>query len=196
MRLRTVSGSKMPVVVDRSVLRLNKTSKINVETNGRLDFGLSGQYDPPCNESFLIMDEDSQLNINGKVRIKPGCEIALYPNSKLSIGNSTYLNSNSKIIVRDSVNIGQSCAISWNVTIMDTDFHTIINNNQEQLNTSPINIGNDVWIGAEAMILKGVTIGDGAIVAAKSVVTKDVPPHTLVAGQPARIIKESIEWKP
>ena len=56
--------------------------------------------------------------------------------------------------------------------------------------TNPVNIGNDIWIGANAVILPGVTIGDHSVVAAGAVVTKDVPPHTLVAGVPAKIIKE------
>lgn len=61
--------------------------------------------------------------------------------------------------------------------------------------TAPIQIGNHVWIGARAIILKGVTIGDGVVVAAGAVVTKDVPPNTLVGGVPAKIIKENISWE-
>lgn len=61
--------------------------------------------------------------------------------------------------------------------------------------SAPIHIGNHVWIGARATILKGVTIGDGAVVAAGAVVNKDVPPNTLVGGVPARIIKENISWE-
>ena len=58
-----------------------------------------------------------------------------------------------------------------------------------------MNIGNHVWIGAKAMIMKGVNIGDGAIIAAGAVVTKDVPARCLVAGVPAKVIKTDIEWK-
>lgn len=58
-----------------------------------------------------------------------------------------------------------------------------------------VNIGNKVWIATGAMILPGVTIGDGAIVAAGAVVTKDVPEKCMVAGVPAKVIKENVEWK-
>ena len=58
-----------------------------------------------------------------------------------------------------------------------------------------MNIGNHVWIGENSMVLKGVTIGDGVVIAASSVVTRDIPPHSLVAGIPAKVIRENIEWK-
>ena len=60
--------------------------------------------------------------------------------------------------------------------------------------SAPIIIKDNVWIGMSAIILKGVTVGEGAIVAAGSVVTKDVPPHTIVAGVPARVIKKDVYY--
>ena len=61
--------------------------------------------------------------------------------------------------------------------------------------SKPVHIGNHVWIGRSAIILKGVTIGAGAIVGAGSVVTRDVPARSLVAGNPAKVIKENVEWE-
>ena len=61
--------------------------------------------------------------------------------------------------------------------------------------SKPIKIGNHVWIGQRATVLKGVTIGDGAVIAAGSIVTRDVPPHSLVGGIPAKVLKENVEWK-
>ena len=78
------------------------------------------------------------------------------------------------------------------VVIRDYDGHTIDLPGYEI--AKPIHIGEHVWIGNRAIILKGVTIGDGAIVAAGALVTGDVPAHTIVAGVPARIIKENINW--
>ena len=61
--------------------------------------------------------------------------------------------------------------------------------------TKPIEIGDHVWIGLRAIILKGVKIGNGSVIAAGAVVTRDVPPYSLVAGVPARVIKENIYWE-
>lgn len=61
--------------------------------------------------------------------------------------------------------------------------------------TAPINIGNHVWIGLRAIILKGVTIGDGAVIAAGAVVTNNVPANSVVAGVPARVMSENVNWE-
>ncbi|MNW06569.1 putative acetyltransferase [compost metagenome] len=74
--------------------------------------------------------------------------------------------------------------------ISDTDYHQI----EGTVSTKPIVIGDEVWIGCKSIILKGVTIGNGAVVAAGSVVTKDVEPYTLVAGIPAKVIKRDVRW--
>ncbi|MCQ2515275.1 MAG: hypothetical protein MJ094_00245 [Saccharofermentans sp.] len=75
---------------------------------------------------------------------------------------------------------------------MDSDAHKVIGNDNE---AREISIGNHVWIGSRVTVLKGVSIGDGAIIAAGSVVTKDVPAHSMVAGCPARVVKEYVEWE-
>ncbi|GAB6462948.1 hypothetical protein bcgnr5376_14870 [Bacillus cereus] len=92
---------------------------------------------------------------------------------------------------KEKVEIGKDCAISWDVTITDTDYHSINN----RYDTSPVKIGNNVWIGCNATILKGVCIADGAVIAANSVVTRDVPPNCLVAGVPGEVVKEGIKWR-
>jgi acetyltransferase-like isoleucine patch superfamily enzyme len=86
--------------------------------------------------------------------------------------------------------VGADCAISWDVTITDSDEHWQHHVEMVQ----PVRIGDHVWIGARAAVLKGVTIGDGAIVAAGAVVVDDVPAGALAAGVPARIVREGVEW--
>ncbi len=110
--------------------------------------------------------------------------------ARVEIGAHTYLNRRTEITCHERVSIGEHCAIAWDVSIMDTDAHTF----SGQPHTAPVTIGDHVWIGARAVILKGVTIGEGAVVAAGSVVTKDVPPGVLVGGNPARVIREGVHW--
>jgi len=110
--------------------------------------------------------------------------------AEIVIGDRTYINRRTEIMSKSSVKIGNDCAISWDVVISDTDYHQI----EGTVSTKPIVIGDEVWIGCKSIILKGVTIGNGAVVAAGSVVTKDVEPNTLVAGIPAKVIKRDVRW--
>jgi acetyltransferase-like isoleucine patch superfamily enzyme len=137
---------------------------------------------------------------SGKGQVRLGARVRLFPQvgfylesdeAVVTIGRMTFLNRRTEIMAKELVSIGDECAISWDVSISDTDYHQL---GAGRPDTSPVLIGNHVWIGARATILKGVSIGDGAIVAAGSVVTKDVPPRSLVAGVPARIIRDDVSW--
>ena len=124
-------------------------------------------------------------------------------NAIVSIGNRCFIGY-SKIVCSENVTIGDDVLISWGCTIVDHNSHSIywdercddvINwihgkKNWSNVNIKPVKIGNKVWIGFNSIILKGVNIGEGAIVGAGSVVTKDIPPYTIVAGNPAKIIRK------
>jgi acetyltransferase-like isoleucine patch superfamily enzyme len=116
----------------------------------------------------------------------PGVRIECWTGATIRIGNGTYLNRNVEIVAAQSVTIGRDCQIARDVIIMDTDQHPLPGSG---LVTAPVNIGDRVWIGARAIILKGVTIGHDAVVGAGSVVTKDVPPMAVVAGVAARVLR-------
>lgn len=121
-----------------------------------------------------------------------GCSLAVTEGASLTLGNG-YMNLNSKIRCREKITIGDGTVISENVHIRDSDVHTILNSNRPK--TQPVHIGKHVWIGAGAIILKGVTIGDGAIIAAGSVVTRNIPARCLAAGNPAKVVKENVDWE-
>lgn len=115
---------------------------------------------------------------------------------ELSIGPRTRIWDGTRIMAYHSISIGAECAISWNCTILDCDLHYLSFDGETfEPNSAPIKIGDHVWIGCNVTILKGVTIGDGAVIAAGSVVTRDVPAHTLVAGVPAKTMKSNVAWK-
>ena len=93
--------------------------------------------------------------------------------------------------VNESIIIGNNVMIAQAVTIRDTDhaFDSLLTPMCEQgITTSPVLINDNVWVGHSAIILKGVTIGTGAVVAANAVVTRDVPPYSIVGGVPAKVI--------
>ncbi len=105
----------------------------------------------------------------------------------IRIGNGTYINRNTLIIAEEQVSIGRDCKISWDVIIMDSDLHPV---RSESVENKPVVIEDYVWIGCRSIVLKGVTIGKGSIIAAGSVVTKDVPPGCIAGGNPARILAD------
>ncbi len=115
-----------------------------------------------------------------------GVRLEIGKNGKLIIKNGTYLNRNTLIVANKLVEIGSDCKISWDVIIMDTDLHPLPG--KTETIDRPVVIGNNVWIGCRAIILKGVKIGNGAIIAAGSVVTKDIPENSIAAGVPAKVI--------
>jgi acetyltransferase-like isoleucine patch superfamily enzyme len=112
--------------------------------------------------------------------------------ARLSIGDATSVGDRTEIHCGSEVAIGARCSISWDVVIMDRDYHSL---GDGPATPSPVEIGSDVWIGCRAIVLKGVTIGPGAVVAAGSVVTRDVAPAALVAGNPARVVRTDVSWR-
>ena len=130
-------------------------------------------------------------NRGGRVEVAnctffPGVRLECWSNARLVIGNGTYLNRNTEVIAAQEVTIGKDCKIAWDVVIMDTDQHGV---GEDTRISKPVHIGNRVWIGCRAIILKGVTIGDDSVVGAGAIVTKDVPPKTVVVGQAARAVR-------
>jgi acetyltransferase-like isoleucine patch superfamily enzyme len=113
--------------------------------------------------------------------------------ARIEIGDGTAIGDRTEIHAGNRVSIGTGCNISWDVNILDRDYHKL-ESDQEVI--APVHIGDRVWIGCRAIILKGVTIGDGSVVAAGSVVTRDVPAGALVAGNPAKVIREGVVWEP
>ena len=141
--------------------------------------------------SLLYMAEGARLIVSGPFDIYSGARVYINSNACLELG-SGYINSNLNLSCFQHIKIGEHVAISENVTLRDSDDHTLSCASQPV--TSPITIGDHVWIGMNVTILKGVTIGDEAVIAAGAVVTRDIPPHCLAAGVPARVIKENVTW--
>lgn len=137
---------------------------------------------------FLKIGENAEIFCND-FAVHYGCHISVGPEAKL-IMESGYMNNSCWLNCAKSISIGENVSIGNEVIIRDNDAHSI----EGRQSAAPIVIGNHVWIGARAIILKGVTIGDGAVIAAGAVVTHDVPAYTLVGGVPAKVIREGVEW--
>lgn len=172
----------------RTILLFDKGSII--KGNGKLYLN-ANCFCENGRSTILRMDANSSLEVQGKFKVFYGGDIICFENSHLKIG-SGFCNSDIKIRCKKEIIIGEEVFISHDVTIMDSDSHVIDENTE---NTKSVTIGNHVWIGSRVLILKGVTIGDGAVIAAGSVVNRDVPAHALVAGNPAVVKREHVSWK-
>ena len=164
---------------------------ISITGGGNLDIGARHRTDF-FYQSLFSLSDNSHLKIEGTFKIFTGCRVEVSPHARLELGSGS-MNNNCQIACFHHIKIGHGVAIGEGVRMWDSDGHTIVNSDYEM--SKPIEIGNHVWIGIYSTILKGVKIGDGAVIAAGSLVTKDVPPGALVGGIPAKIIKKNIEWK-
>ena len=146
-------------------------------------------------KAILKLEDQSQLTVNGIFQAYYDTEIWVYPKGNLALGHG-YINAGTQLRCMEEITIDDGCAIGRNVLIMDFDAHEITYaDGRKNRITAPIRIGKHVWIGAGSTVLKGVTIGDNAIIGAGSVVTKNVPAKTVVAGNPARVIRDNIQWR-
>lgn len=143
------------------------------------------------NNTDVYVADGANLIINGDVDIFSNCKITCLGKGQLVL-NGGFVNERSQILSYSLIEIGSDCAIGCDVIIRDYDFHKLDIDSYEV--SKPIHIGNHVWIGQRAMILKGVSIGDGAVVAAGAIVTHDVPANCVVAGIPAKVIREHVNW--
>ena len=163
-------------------------------------------------KSVVFYEEAVLINYNKKNKLIIGDfnhirgEIFVYESGSIKTGTHTYIGPGSRIWCRESIQIGSNVLISYLVDIHDTNAHSLDwkERRRESIElfekgrptttvsdvvNAPIIIEDDVWIGFKATILKGVRVGRGAVIAAGSVVTKDVLPFTVVAGNPACVVR-------
>ena len=165
------------------------------------------------NQSVVI--HPSTWFVRKHLRWKPHCRVTIDEQSQvdgwllfdredavITIGKRVFMGGT--LIAAQRIEIGDDVMISWGVTIADHNSHALSFSQRAKdvmdwrsgkkdwtyVKMAPVMIESKVWIGFNAIVLKGVTIGEGAVVGAGAVVTKDVPPWTVVAGNPAKIIRE------
>ena len=144
----------------------------------------------------------------GRLRIGAGsivrCRVDFdSPGGQIVIGDRCFIGA-SHLVCHTSISIGHDVIMSWGVTIVDHDSHSVDWTHRrhdvadwmrgekrwEAIDIKPVKIGDRVWVGFGASILKGVTVGEGAVIGARSVVTRDVPANSIVAGNPARVLRQ------
>jgi acetyltransferase-like isoleucine patch superfamily enzyme len=155
-------------------LRGKARAPFSVRLQGRVQLSGDGE---------VVLGEG--VSLNGTV---VPVELVTYSSGRIEIGNHTFINYGSSIAARASVKIGHYCHLGHYTFVMDNDQHGVVRR-MELPQSDPVIIEDHVWIGCKAVILPGVHIGSYAVIGAGSIVTKDIPPRCVAAGNPARVLR-------
>jgi acetyltransferase-like isoleucine patch superfamily enzyme len=140
-----------------------------------------------------LICEKGWINIESEVYVSDSVSLICRDKGTIRIGKGTFINENTRIVSLCNVEVGNTCLIADNVSIYDHDYvhnTVLVPYKQQGFISSEIKIGNNVWIGSHVVICRGVEIGDNSIIAAGSVVTKNVESNKIYGGVPAKMLKE------
>lgn len=157
-----------------------------------------GLYDKKYQRSILQIDGTIELSVDGKVSFGQGARISIGKNGCVTFKGEFSNTAQMNLCCVDSIKFGSNIVTSWDTLVMDTDWHEVINTESGVPSpcTKPVEIGDGVWIGTRAVVLKGSRIPNGCIVGAGSLVTKRYcEEDCLIAGNPAKVRKQCVTLK-
>lgn len=190
---------KFPIFIYGNVKLSQIAGKITVNTpvrSGLLTIGRQNIGTLDHKHVRSIWEVRGEVILDGKVSLGSGSRISVASDAVLRFGDNFSISGNSSLVCQKDISFGNDCLLSWDILIMDSDFHKILNMQGETVNApSPIRIGNHVWIGCRSTILKGVQVADHSVIAAGAVITKTLPyTHSIYGGNNLKL-KSDIDWK-
>ncbi|MFC7043041.1 acyltransferase [Halonotius sp. GCM10025705] len=191
--LRHTSSASALVFTSQVITDISANTTFDVNNRFTVGTGRRGATHPRIGRSKVSTVGSASVSHTGEVMASIGPASVLHVEGDFSMGDS-YINGHSRILCGDEISIGDGVAMAWNIELLDDDRHAISVDGERTDQSTPIKIEDDVWVGHDVSVHKGVTIHEGSIVASDSVVTSDVPPNTLVAGTPAKVVREDVEW--
>ncbi len=148
--------------------------------------------------TIRVAGSHNEIVFGETVKISLGAKLVVNDDGgKLAIGHRTTMESvRLEVAGGAALSIGDDCMFAYDVDVRNTDSHSILSlSDGERLNPdADVVIGDRVWIGAHAMVMKGTEIGHDSVVASRAVLTRGVPPHSIAAGVPARVVRDGIRW--
>lgn len=145
-----------------------------------------------------VLEIDGILELKGSAMIGSGSQLCVGSIGHLICGDRFNISCSGHIVCTGHMNIGDDFLMGWDALLMDSDFHSVENVETRKINavSHDVNIGENVWMAARSVILKGSQIPDGCIIGANSVVTgRYEKPNCIIAGNPARVVKEGCRRK-
>lgn len=187
---------RRPIKVRYNVKLQSLKGKVLLPQNARKDlvqigFQYVGTHDVTYRRT--VLEIDGTLEFKGSAMIGSGSQLCVGSNGHLVCGNRFNISCSGHIVCTGHMNIGDNFLMGWDALLMDSDFHSVENVETGKLNviSRDVHIGENVWMAARSVILKGTQIPDGCIIGANSVVTGSFEkPNCVIAGNPARVIKE------
>jgi len=191
---------KVPVLISKRVHLKRVSGSIRFDCAMRpflvqIGYGDVGIFDK--RRSGSIWDVAGEVIFKGKTKIGHGSKISVTSTGILELGENFSIAAESSIVAARRIIFGKGCLLSWDVLVMDTDFHKIKDETDRIINgPEPVTVGNNVWIGCRCLILKGANIPDGCVIGAGSLVSKPLESGSAIyAGSPAKCARENIEWE-
>lgn len=182
------------VLVGRGTrVHIHRTASVRLAPGAMLMFGLA--HDTPTG-TVVRLRPRAVLEISGRVQVMRGATLTVGYDARLHIGGGTFLNDGAAVVCDQEVSIGRDCAISWGARILDTDVHQLVRGGAVGARRAPVSLGDHCWVGAGAMVLKGVQLGRDCVVGAGAVVTRSAGPGELLVGSPACRSAEHVSWVP
>ncbi len=149
--------------------------------------------------TLRLIGENHTVIIGSHARLRGGHFLVEDRGGRLEVGGNTTMFTPMVVCSEGgAIRIGRDCLVAYGADIRNSDGHSVLDaTTRQRVNpAADTTLSDHVWIGNNCQIMKGVTIGTHSIVASRAVVTKDVPPHTLAAGLPAKILRENVDWDP
>lgn len=189
------SAIKLPMIVAKNS-RITGKGIINLNADNTIYIGQKTlNWMNEKREYTLIHLDGGQICFNGKCYIGLGSKIEVKKYGELIIGENVTFTGKVNVICSKKIVIGDYCLISWDTLLMDSDSHTIYTKNINKNIDEPIIIGNHVWIGCKATILKNTYIANDIVIASNSIVSGNYSDsNVILANNKARKIKDKIEW--
>ena len=182
------------LIVSKNVVILGKKGMVNVKEGSKifLGFGEIGFIDQK--RERMVWDVSGIINFSGDAAFCPGCRIVCLKNGIIEFGKDFSCNARTKIICNKHIYFGNDCMISWDCTFIDTDFHRVLDLNNNRMNDDEdIFVQDHVWVCSETLVLKGAEIKQDSIIAARSIVTKCLSKKNSIYVN-NDIVKEGINW--
>jgi acetyltransferase-like isoleucine patch superfamily enzyme len=179
------------LIARRTRIKIGPRSKVNISRGG---FFLVGFVHYGATPAVIHLGRGATMSVTGTVLIRKGARLFVNDGAHLEWHAGAGVADYTTVTCFDHIVFEEGSGTSWYCNVLDTNGHVVVVNGKRKPVSAPVVFRRDALVGSYSTVLPGVTIGEGALVAAGSVVTKDVPPHSLAGGNPARVLSEDVQW--